>query len=233
MISLQNPSQPRIAIGSVVLPDGSKADIIINDEWAKYFFSLNRQVNISSGQVEQLMQQSMMMASADDGAGDAPLIPGPRGPQGDSSPPLFMLQETNDEPMMTPPLIDNVYVPLSSKDASNGVPGLTLFKLNLKNAAGTFINFFTNATTAARTWTMPDKDGTVAVLTDFAAPPALGSTTPAAVTGTTVTATGAFGCNGKAAQISVALGAAAIDLPTVITLANNMRTALIADGIGS
>lgn len=44
---------------------------------------------------------------------------------------------------------------------------------------------------------------------------------------------GAFGCNGKAAQTSVALGFAAGDLPTVITLANNMRAALIANGIGA
>lgn len=44
---------------------------------------------------------------------------------------------------------------------------------------------------------------------------------------------GAFGCNGKAAQTSVALGFAAGDLPTVIVLANNMRAALIANGIGA
>lgn len=54
----------------------------------------------------------------------------------------------------------------ANKDASGGYAGLTLFKLNLKNAANTFTNFFTNATTAARTWTMPDKDGTVALMED-------------------------------------------------------------------
>lgn len=56
----------------------------------------------------------------------------------------------------------------SGKDASGGYAGLTLFKLNLRNAANTFTNFFTNATTAARTWTMPDKDGTVAMTSDVA-----------------------------------------------------------------
>lgn len=55
----------------------------------------------------------------------------------------------------------------AAKDASGGFPGLTLFKLNLKNAANTFTNFITNATTAARTWIMPDKDGTVAMLSDI------------------------------------------------------------------
>ena len=42
-----------------------------------------------------------------------------------------------------------------------------------------------------------------------------------------------FGTNGKSAQASFALGAAATDLPTVIALANNIRLALIANGIGS
>jgi hypothetical protein len=56
---------------------------------------------------------------------------------------------------------------LTSKDATGGYAGLTLFKLNLKNAANTFTNFFTNATTAARTWTLPDKDGTVAMTDDI------------------------------------------------------------------
>lgn len=55
----------------------------------------------------------------------------------------------------------------ANKDATGGYAGLTLLKLNLKNAANTFTNFLTNATTAARTWTFPDKDGTVAMLSDI------------------------------------------------------------------
>ena len=42
-----------------------------------------------------------------------------------------------------------------------------------------------------------------------------------------------FGCNGAAPQTSAPLGAVATDLGSVIALANAMRTALIADGIGS
>lgn len=63
------------------------------------------------------------------------------------------------------------YVPenASNKDVSGGYAGLTLFKLNLKNALGTITSFFTTAATAARTWTMPDKDGTVAMLSDIPA----------------------------------------------------------------
>ena len=61
------------------------------------------------------------------------------------------------------------YVPenTASKDASNGYAGLTAFKLNLRNAANTITSWFTTAATAARTWTMPDKDGTVAMTSDI------------------------------------------------------------------
>jgi hypothetical protein len=39
--------------------------------------------------------------------------------------------------------------------------------LKLFNAAGTFLNTFANATTAARTWTFPDKSGTLLVDSDL------------------------------------------------------------------
>lgn len=55
----------------------------------------------------------------------------------------------------------------ANKDARGGFAGLTLFKLNLKNALGTVTSWFTTAATAARTWTLPDKDGTVAMTSDI------------------------------------------------------------------
>lgn len=55
------------------------------------------------------------------------------------------------------------------KDTSNGVVGLTLFKINFKNALNTFTSFFTNANTASRTYTFQDRDGTIADNTDLAA----------------------------------------------------------------
>lgn len=54
-----------------------------------------------------------------------------------------------------------------NKEASGGYAGLTLFKLNLRNAANTITSWFTTAATVARTWTMPDKDGTVAMTSDI------------------------------------------------------------------
>lgn len=56
----------------------------------------------------------------------------------------------------------------SEKDATGGYAGLTLFKINFKNAANTFTSFFTNANTVARTYTFQDRNGTIADNTDLA-----------------------------------------------------------------
>lgn len=56
----------------------------------------------------------------------------------------------------------------ANKDATGGYAGLTLFKINFKNALNTFTSFFTNANTAARTYTFQDRDGTIADNTDLA-----------------------------------------------------------------
>lgn len=57
---------------------------------------------------------------------------------------------------------------VANKDTASGYAGLTAaFGIIFKNAANTFTNFLINATTAARTWTFPDKDGTVAMTSDI------------------------------------------------------------------
>lgn len=55
----------------------------------------------------------------------------------------------------------------AKKDATGGFAGLTGWALNLKNAAGTIMSFISSAATATRTWVMPDKSGTVALLDDI------------------------------------------------------------------
>ncbi len=55
----------------------------------------------------------------------------------------------------------------TNKDATGGYAGLTLFKINFKNAANTFTSFFTNTNTASHSYTFPDKDITVAGLVDI------------------------------------------------------------------
>lgn len=57
---------------------------------------------------------------------------------------------------------------IAAKDATGGYAGLTLFKINFRNAANTFTSFFTNANAAARTYTFQDRDGTIADSADIA-----------------------------------------------------------------
>lgn len=63
--------------------------------------------------------------------------------------------------------LGNVFELKTNKDASGGYAGLTLLKINFRNAANTFTSFFTNTNTAARTYTFPDKDIVVAGIVDF------------------------------------------------------------------
>lgn len=56
---------------------------------------------------------------------------------------------------------------LANKDATGGYVGLTLFKINFKNVLNTITSFFTNSNTVARTYTFPNKDGTVAMTSDI------------------------------------------------------------------
>lgn len=60
-----------------------------------------------------------------------------------------------------------------------------------------------------------------------------GSTRRGTVDNTGLKIVAGFGCNGKTQQGAYSLGSAATDLPTVLVLANNIRLALIANGIGS
>lgn len=48
-----------------------------------------------------------------------------------------------------------------NKDAANGYVGITAGKINFKNLLGTFTSFFTNSNTAARTYTLQDRSGTI------------------------------------------------------------------------
>ena len=157
-----------------------------------------------------------------------------------------------DNPGQTPAnwsteLLDLGYTPenVSNKNTSGGYAGLTLFKLNLKNALGTVTNFFTTAATIARTWTMPDKDGTVALLSDI---PAIDNSIEIPATtlgydGTIIRLTSAvvlaFGdvcyinLNGKAALASAATEATATGVVMCVepTLAANTEGVFLLYGI--
>jgi hypothetical protein len=217
---LSIPPPARVAFGTIDV-GGQKVEFFMSIEWARYFQTLNNQVVTSAGALTESAQHADLLIDSAETPDFFPL-PGPQGERGPMGPALFLMQEdSNEMAMPVPPLADGVYVPVKSKDAADGVPGLTQLKLNLKNVAGTISSWLTNTATAARTWTMPDKDGTVAVLTDFAAPPAIGNTAPAAATFTALNVTAGFGCNGKGAQAPAASGG---------TLAG-VIAALVANGI--
>lgn len=58
----------------------------------------------------------------------------------------------------------------------SGVKTFLAGKFGLRNTANTFTSFFANAVTAARTWTFPDKNGTVAMTSDIPGVPIGGTT---------------------------------------------------------
>lgn len=185
---LSVPPPTRVALGTLQVA-GQKVELFVSTEWARYFQSLTSVVLANSGALAESSQHTALLSDAAEAPDFFPSPPGTAGAKGEMGFALFMLQDDmSEQTMLMPPSVDGAYVPLNSKDASGGVPALTLFKLNLKNVAGAITSWFTTAATAARTWTMPDKDGTVAVLSDFASPPAIGATAPAAGSFTTVSA---------------------------------------------
>ncbi len=191
MLSLPPPT--RIPWATVEV-GGKKVELFLSPEWARYFQSLNAEVQSSGSALAQSPALTALMAEASSEPDVIPGPPGERGLEGAAGLALFMLQDSPDEQQMfVPPVVDGVYVPLASKDAQDGVPALTGFKLNLKNAAGAITSWFSSVATAARTWAMPDKSGTVALVEDFASPPAIGSTAPAAGKFTTLAATSYVG----------------------------------------
>lgn len=57
----------------------------------------------------------------------------------------------------------------TNKDTENGYPSLSGFKLVLSSVAGAVKSLFASAATVARNWTLPDKDGTIALTSDIPA----------------------------------------------------------------
>lgn len=62
---------------------------------------------------------------------------------------------------------DTLYLGISNDQNVSGIKTFLAGKLGLRNAANTFTSFFTNANTASRTYTLPNKDGIVAMTSDI------------------------------------------------------------------
>ncbi|MCX7258559.1 MAG: tail fiber domain-containing protein [Polaromonas sp.] len=103
------------------------------------------------------------------------------------------------------------------KDATGGIAGLTLFKINFKNALNTFTSFFTNANTAARTYTFQDKTGTIADLADLALKADLASPV---FTGSINVSGVVVGRGGSGNSDCVAIGPGALNINTTAGIAS-------------
>ncbi|WP_406845517.1 hypothetical protein [Flavobacterium soyae] len=66
---------------------------------------------------------------------------------------------------------DTLYLGISNDQTVLGIKTFLAGKLGLRNAANTFTSFFTNANTASRTYTLPDKNGTVVLTSDITGSP--------------------------------------------------------------
>lgn len=54
-----------------------------------------------------------------------------------------------------------------NKNASSGYVGLTGYTINIKDSTGTVTSFVQSLATSARTWSLPDKNGTFAMISDL------------------------------------------------------------------
>lgn len=189
-----------------------------------------------------------------DGGESVEFIPGPPGApgrQGDPGPALFILQDDSGSGDQAIPFAPDMAIKanLSGAAFTGAVEAVgdypTTFAVSAKSTAvgsastsaatnsdGT--NFLVNYSgssgdpTPAIWW----KSGTAlrfAVVTNGLT--AAGFTQLASLASTGLAVTAGFGCNSKAAQAAVVVNGAATDLPTVIALCNQLRAALIANGI--
>lgn len=126
------------------------------------------------------------------------------------------------------------------RDITGGFVGMTLFKINFKNAANTFTSFFTNANTAARTYTFQDKDGTIADLADVATKAAVaqvhyvGTTSIAANRGSgaqTLTGISIDGNCGGAAASNVLNDVGVSGLGMIAVMQNNSGSSMASSAV--
>ncbi len=119
----------------------------------------------------------------------------------------------------------------ANKDVSGGYVGKTLEKINFWNAARTFKSFLVNAATAVRTYTFPDRDGTIADDTDITAAKAranhTGTQTADTITDGTTNKVLSATNKTKLDNISITQ---AVDLDDIESRVNNLDAAVVLKG---
>lgn len=237
---LSVPPSTRVALGTLEV-GGQRLELFLSAEWARYFQSLNTQVQ-ENGSVA--MQGAPQTALFDDGVDAPDLVPGPPGQPGAQGEPglaLFMLQDDAVEQSMlsapgpnlsAPPAIGNStpaagsFTDLSATgDLALGVvanTGGTLNRTTYQRGYATVPQYRYITNHAGAGWLGWGSDGVSAMIFGQAS----GSNGAEAVRWMALTGSGAaiaagFGCNGKAPQAAAASGG---------TLAG-VIAALVANGI--
>jgi hypothetical protein len=127
---LRLPPPSRVAIG-YVLVGGQRQDVFLNTEWARYFESLNTQVDVTSSAVGQPGAPGTTGAAgvgvslSDEAGSSLEFIPGPPGAQGakgDAGLALLMLQEQSVDEMPFVPHVP-VYGTIATVTNDNAAPG--------------------------------------------------------------------------------------------------------------
>lgn len=133
---------------------------------------------------------------------------------------------------ISPVSTDNVVRDLEIRIES--IPDATASVAELRKSALTKLSKLSDlaATTSAQFATVIS-DETGIGLVVFNTSPTLVTPSLGVASATSMLVNGAFGCNGKTIQTAFSVGGAATDLPTVITLANNLRNMAINNGIAS
>jgi hypothetical protein len=242
---LSVPPPTRIAIGTVEIA-GKTYEVYASTEWSRYFQQLNAQTISNASAVNASQPHTALL---NDATGAPDVFPGPSGPpggQGDPGLALFMLQDDpGDQGFLVPPCTDAAFA--SPPAIGNAVPATARFTTLTVTAGlaafnkGASVNGpATLGATGTTQWSFETPvmryyigDGTGYSLRFTKR---TGSTNTDLFTFTdagAATISGAFGCNGKSAQSAYALGPAATDLASALTLVNNLRTMSINNGTGS
>jgi len=114
---LSVPPPTRIALGTLQV-GGQKLELFLSPEWARYFQSLNSQVQTNGTVLVQGAAHAGLLGEAMEAPEVFPAPPGPPGKHGDPGMALFMLQDDGGEQLMlVPPSVDLASPPAIGNNA--------------------------------------------------------------------------------------------------------------------
>lgn len=246
------PPPTRISIGTVTV-NGKQLEIFLTAEWARYFELLNTQSNDTLKNFNNFAAGAFMGLLAE--GGDIEFIPGPPGRDGASGQPgpaIFMLQDDPSGDQIIPFATDiSMKASLSGAAFTGPISAVgdyaSAYAASAKSsAAGSaatsattngdnthyLVNYSgSNADPSPAIWWRSGTTLRFAQVTNGIT--AAGFTQLATLASTGLSLSTGFGCNAKAPQAAAVVDGAATDLATAINLCNQLRAALIANGIAA